>query len=145
MIQVTILEDLKFEPVTLQDAKNWMQVDYADYDDLITMLITAAREQSEKVSGQAYGLKTIRVTGNQKTERVYPIKPFIADVTTDEKETTDYEYTAGFTTLPMDLKVAVLQRVATGFAYRQNGIEQAVNGVLNQSHNAELKYSYLYI
>jgi hypothetical protein len=145
MIQVTISEDLVTEPITLQDAKNWMQVDYTDYDDLITMLITAAREQSEKVSGQAYGLKTIKVTGNHKDERVYPIQPFVEDLTTDEHETTDYEYTAGFVTLPMDLKVAVLQRVATGFAYRQNGIEQAVNGVLNKSHNAELKYSYLYI
>ena len=145
MIQVTISEDLDTEPITLQDAKNWLQVDYPDWDDLITMLITAAREQSEKVSGQAYGVKTIKVTGNEKAERVYPIQPFIEDVTLDEEETANYEYKAGFTTLPMDLKVAVLQRVATGFAYRQNGIQEAVNGVLNQSHNAELKYSYLYI
>ena len=145
MIQVTISEDLDTEPITLQDAKNWLQVDYPDWDDLITMLITAAREQSEKVSGQAYGVKTIKVTGNEKAERVYPIQPFIEDVTLDEEETANYKYKAGFTTLPMDLKVAVLQRVATGYAYRQNGIQEAVNGVLNQSHNAELKYSYLYI
>jgi len=145
MIQVTIIEDLETEPVSLQDAKNWMQIDYNDFDDLIETLIVAARQQSEKVSGQAYGIKTIRVTGNAKNERVYPIQPFVEDVTTDEDQTTNYDYVAGFTTLPMDLKVAVLQRVATGFAHRQNGVEQAVNAVLNQSHHAELKYSYLYI
>jgi hypothetical protein len=145
MIQVTILEDLEEEPVSLEDAKKWMQIDYPDFDDLIQMLIIAARQQSEKVSGQAYGLKTIKVTGNQKPERVYPIQPFVEDVTEDENEVKNYEYTAGFTTLPIELKVAVLQRVATGFAYRQNGIDAAVNATINQSHNIELKYSYLYI
>jgi hypothetical protein len=145
MIQVTIKENLETEPITLHDAKNWMQIDYNDFDDLITILITASREQSEKVSGQAYGVKTIKVTGNEKQDRVYPIQPFIEDVTEDEEEVKNYEYKAGFVNLPMDLKVSVLQRVATGYAYRQNGVESAVNMAVNQAHNAELKYSYLMV
>jgi len=144
MIQIT-QTNLLTEPITLQDAKNWMQIDYNDFDSLITMLITASREQSEKVSGQAYGEKTITVTGNKKGERVYPIQPFIEDLTEDDDEVENYSYKAGFTTLPMDLKVAILQRVATGYAYRQNGIGEAVNQAVNQSHAIELKYSYLMI
>ena len=139
MIQVRIIEDLETEPITLEDAKSWMQIDYDDFDDLIELLIKSSREISEKNSGQAYGLKTIRVTGNQACERVYPIQPFIEDLT-DDDQIKDYEYTAGFTVLPMDLKVAVLQRVATGFAYRQNGLGEAVNKAVNMSINAEIKY-----
>jgi len=40
----------------------------------------------------------------------------------------------------MTLKVAVLQRVATGFAYRQNGISEAVNQAINLSITSEMKF-----
>ena len=140
MIQVRIIEDLETEPITLEDAKSWMQIDYPDFDDLIELLIKSSREISEKNSSQAYGIKTIRVTGNQACERVYPIQPFIETVDEDPWSYENYTYKAGFQVLPMDLKVAVLQRVATGFAYRQNGLDEAVNKAVNHSINAEIKY-----
>jgi hypothetical protein len=144
MIQQRIVEDLKTEPISLQDAKNWLQMDMDDWDDLLTLLIRASREQSEKVSDQAYGVKTFEVTGNKRKEKVYITGPFIEDVVWEgEDENKAYRYKAGFTTLPMDLKVAVLQRVATGFAYRQNGVSEAVNKAVNQSVFIESKYSYL--
>lgn len=146
MIQIRIVTDLVTEPVTLQEAKDWLSIDFSDFDSLLNMLIVAAREQSEKVSGQAYGEKVFEITGNEKDHKVYPIQPFVEDVVwVDEDGVIKYRYKAGFTVLPYDLKIAILQRVATGFAYRQNGIAEAVNKTVNQSHNAELKYSYLYI
>jgi hypothetical protein len=144
MIQQRIIQDLQTEPVTLQDAKDWLQMDMPDWDDVITMLIRASREQSEKVSGQAYGVKTFEVTGNKRDEKVYITQPFIEDVEwEDEDGCKKYRYKAGFTTLPMDLKVAVLQRVATGFAYKQNGVGESVSMAVNQSIHIESKYSYL--
>jgi hypothetical protein len=144
MIRQRIVLDLETEPVTLQDAKDWLQMDMPDWDDVITMLIRASREQSEKVSGHAYGVKTFEVTGNQRDEKVYLTEPFIEDVEwEDEDGCKSYRYKAGFTTLPMDLKVAVLQRVATGFAYRQNGVGESVSMAVNQSIHIESKYSYL--
>lgn len=144
MIQQRIIEDLKTEPITLEDAKFWLQVDYPDFDDLILMLIRASREQSEKISGQAYGVKTFEVTGNQREEKIYITSPFIEDVEWEnEVEFTSYRYKAGYVNLPYDLRVAVLQRVATGFAYRQNGVSEAVNKAVNQSIYIESKYQYL--
>ena len=146
MISQRIIIDLVAEPVLLQDAKEWMQIDYPDFDSLILTLITACREQSEKASGQAYGIKTLEISGNEKGVKVYPTQPYIEDVVwVDEDGDKKYRYRAGFTSLPMDLKVAILQRVATGFAYRQNGLAEAINVAVNQSIHAEQKYTYLYV
>ena len=146
MIRQILIEDLQHEPITLQEAKAWMQIDYNDFDSLINMLIKSSREQSEKISGQAYGFKTFEVIGNEADEKVYPVQPFVEDVSfAQEDGVKRYRYKAGFATLPMDLKVAVLQRIATGFAYRQNGVGEAVTKAINQSSAIELKYSYLMI
>jgi hypothetical protein len=43
------------EPITLAEAKAWMQIDFSDWDTLITNeLIPAARNESEKASGMLY-------------------------------------------------------------------------------------------
>lgn len=146
MLQIEVIEDLATEPVTLQEAKDFLNIDFADWDTLLTMLITASRQESERVTGKAYGAKVIQVTGNTQTdqegnvEKIYPITPFVSDEDwVDEDENTDYRYNAGYTTLPIDLKVAILQRVATGYAYRENGFEAAMNEAVNASINKELK------
>ncbi len=137
------VEDINTEPITLTDAKNWLQMssDQVDWDDLIeNYLIPASRETTEKNSGQLLSVREVTISNNSKSERIYPIGPWVADVTTDETETTDYVYEAGFSSVPLDLKVAVLQRIATGFAYRQNGIAEAVNQAINLSITSEYKY-----
>jgi hypothetical protein len=141
MIQVKIIDDNPIEPITLNEAKAWLQVDYSDFDNLISMLISACREKSEQMSGLAYYPKLVEVTGNEKTDKVYPIQPFVSDeVWADEDENIDYRYNAGLERIPQGLKVAMLNRIATGFAYRQNGINEAINAVLNQSYTYELQY-----
>ena len=146
MIQVNVIEDIIQEPVTLEMVKEWMNIDYPDWDNMLNMLIVASRQHSEKISGQAYGPKLIEVTGNAKDEKVYPIQPFIEDVTWSEEDgVVKYRYRAGFSVLPDTLKIAILQRVATGFAYRQNGVQEAVNAAINQSAHLEIKYTYLFV
>lgn len=47
------------EPVTLQEAKDWLKVDSSADDDLITALITAARIHAEKYTGRVLISQTI--------------------------------------------------------------------------------------
>ena len=43
------------EPITLAEAKAWLQIDFSDWDTLLTgTLIPAARIESEKASGMLY-------------------------------------------------------------------------------------------
>jgi predicted N-acyltransferase len=144
MLQFKVITDLDTEPVTISDAKSFLNIDFDDWDGLLTMLIKASRIQSEKVTGQAYGLKVIQVTGNTFEERIYPVGPYISNETWEgEDNDKDYRYNAGFTDCPEDLKLAILQRVATGFAQRENGTNEAMNMALNASIISEMKYKDL--
>lgn len=150
MVQIKTITDLVTEPVTLQEAKTFMAIDYNDWDSLITMLIKAARKQSERITGKAYGPKLIEVTGNSYTDssgcvvKIYPITPIVSDVEwSDADGNVNYRYNAGFSECPEDLKIAILMRVATGFAYRQNSLSEAVNQTINASIITELQYKSL--
>jgi hypothetical protein len=132
------------EPITLAEAKAWMQIDFSDWDSLITnQLIPAARIESEKASGMLYVQRNVTISNNKRDERIYPIGPWVADVTTDETEIANYTYSAGFNNsnpLPQDLKVAMLRRIATDFAYRQNMITVQEQYAQKNSITTELKY-----
>jgi hypothetical protein len=132
------------EPITLAEAKAWLQIDYTDWDSLLTtQLIPAARIESEKLSGMLYVQRNVTVNNNKRDQRIYPIGPWIADVTADETELENYTYSAGFNNsnpLPQDLKVAMLRRIATDFAYRQNMISVQEQYAQKSSITTELKY-----
>ena len=132
------------EPISLAEAKAWMQIDFSDWDTLIEdELIPAARIASEKASGMLYVERDVTISNNKKDERIYPIGPWVADVTTDETEVENYTYTAGFNNsnpLPQDLHVAMLKRIATDFALRQNLITVQEQYAQNASITAETKY-----
>jgi hypothetical protein len=132
------------EPITLAEAKAWLQIDYTDWDTLLTnQLIPGARIESEKASGMLYVQRNVTVSNNKRLERIYPIGPWVADVTTDETEVKDYIYTAGFNAsnpLPQDLILAMLKRIATEFAYRQNMIDMQSYYAQKSSITTELKY-----
>ena len=136
------IEEQSIQAVTLSEAKNWLQMspDQTDWDDLISTLLWASIDTTEKNSGQLLSVRNVTISNNPKSERVYPIGPWVADVTTDLTEVENYIYEAGYYNVPMTLKVAVLQRVATGFAYRQNGISEAVNQAINLSIMSEMKF-----
>lgn len=132
------------EPITLSEAKSWMQIDFNDWDTLIEdELIPAARIASEKASGMLYVERDVTISNNKKYERIYPIGPWVEDVTTDETEIENYVYTAGFNDdnpLPQDLRLAMLKRIATDFAVRQNLISVQEQVAQNASITAETRY-----
>jgi len=132
------------EPISLVEAKAWMQIDFSDWDTLIqNELIPAARIASEKASGMLYVERDVTISNNKKDERIYPIGPWVADVTTDDYEFENYVYTAGFNEsnpLPQPLRIAMLKRIATDFALRQNLITVQEQYAQNASITAETKY-----
>lgn len=75
MIQTRILTDLVTEPVTLQEAKDFMEIDFTDFDTLITRLIKQARISSELFTGLSYGKKEIELVSNQSKVQI-PYGPF---------------------------------------------------------------------
>jgi hypothetical protein len=132
------------EPISLAEAKAWLQIDYSDWDSLLTsQLIPAARIESEKASGMLYVQRNVTITNNKRDERIYPFGPWVSDITTDETEIENYTYSAGFNNsnpLPQDLKIAMLKRIATEFAYRQNIIDMQMYYAQKSSITTELKY-----
>jgi len=132
------------EPITLAEAKSWMQIDFSDWDTLIEdELIPAARIESEKASGMLYVERDVEIQNNKRDQRIYPIGPWVEDVTTDETELENYIYTAGFNNdnpLPQDLRVAMLKRIATDYAFRQNIISVQEQYAQKASISTELKY-----
>lgn len=143
-LQIAYNYQVATEPITLAEAKAWMQIDFNDWDTLITNeLIPAARIESEKVSGMLYVERNVTISNNKHDQRIYPIGPWVEDVTADETEIKNYTYLAGFNNsnpLPQDLKVAMLRRIATDFAYRQNMITVQEQYAQKNSITTELKY-----
>lgn len=143
-LEITYSSTVGTEPITLAEAKAWLQIDFSDWDTLITNeLIPAARIESEKASGMLYVQRNVVIANNKRDQRIYPIGPWVADVTTDETEVENYTYTAGFNNsnpLPQDLHVAMLKRIATDFAYRQNLIDAQTYYSTKASISTELKY-----
>ena len=143
-LAITYNYQVATEPITLAEAKAWLQIDFSDWDSLLTtQLIPAARIESEKLSGMLYVQRNVTVNNNKRDQRIYPIGPWISDVTADETELENYTYSAGFNNanpLPQDLKVAMLKRIATDFAYRQNMISVQEQYAQKSSITTELKY-----
>lgn len=155
MLQVEVITDIATEPVTLQEAKNYLQIDYTDFDDFLTDLIKISRQASEQNTGLAYGEKVIQVTGNDEDERIYPIQPVPKDsevtwVGESTDTTTDYRYKAGYGisgetgALPEPLRQAILQRVATSFKKRDN-IAEAMSLAVQSSQVTELMYRRVFV
>ena len=143
-LQIIYDSQVATEPITLAEAKSWMQIDFSDWDTLIEdELIPAARIESEKASGMLYVERNVVITNNKRGQRIYPIGPWVADVTTDDYEFENYVYTAGFNEsnpLPQPLRIAMLKRIATDFALRQNLITVQEQYAQNASITAETKY-----
>jgi hypothetical protein len=143
-LQIDYPSQVDTEPITLAEAKAWLQIDYSDWDAVILNdLIPRARIESEKASGMLYVEREVTISNNKKDERIYPVGPWIEDVTTDDTEVENYSYLAGFNEdnpLPQDLKVAMLKRIATDFAFRQNMIDIQTYYTAKSSFSEETKY-----
>lgn len=164
MIQTKLISDLVAEPVSLNEVKEFMEIDFCDFDNLISRLIKSARQSSERYTGLCYGLKEYALASDQCEARV-PFGPFIELLTITDKDgqtiaSNDYTifgfdnpiisvpnrpiwnitYTTGFEDLPEDLKIAICMRVETAFKYRADSTDEQVNKAINTS--TELEFAY---
>ena len=141
--QIEILTDLTTEPVTLQEAKDYMRISSDSENDLIEELITSARERIEKFTGLSLGEKTLRAYWfyyHTPAEIPYGPITLINSVVDDNDVALEYtarglqykvleaystqglviEYEAGFAVAPKGLKLAILKQVSTDYENREN-------------------------
>lgn len=125
------------EPVSLIEAKRWMQIDFPDHDEDIKALITAAREAVEAYTATSLVEKTVDVRGNVICGRIYelphgPVRE-ISDyhglvfqgqegsfrrLKSGITGTVELAYTAGYIKVPGSLKMAILNEVDYRFHNR---------------------------
>jgi hypothetical protein len=148
-MNVTVVSDLVSEPLSLTEAKKWMRIEEFTSDDtLITDLIKGTRNHLEKFTGLSFGSKTLRTTMTIKAmewvEIPYgPVNTITLVEKYDESDNafsayTDYvnfeskiklyeegifriTYTAGFSSLPEDLKTDL--KVLVAWQYKNRGID----------------------
>jgi len=138
------------EPVTLTEAKDFCKVDIGTDDDLITALITAARQQCEAYTAVGFVVHDIVAIVNNTNGEIYiPYGPMIAiNQVTDQAGDvlvldTDYtlsgnqfkrlltpreknitiDYTAGYADLPSILRTAVLNQIYYLYDNRSIGVD----------------------
>lgn len=115
-VSYTIIEDVQSEVISLDDAKAFMQIDFPDFDGIIPLFITAAREEAEKYTGLSIGTRTLQLSGEwEKADAYMPFEPIM--ITSPEGV-----QVVGYTSvnLPRDLKLAMLTMIHTAFENRIN-------------------------
>jgi uncharacterized phiE125 gp8 family phage protein len=138
VLDVQFDDDDIMEPVTLTEAKNFCKIDISTDDDLINVLITAARQMCEAYTGVGFvEHNAVAVLNNSNGDIYIPYGPMIAinsveddngrvlvldlDYTlggnefkrlrTPHSNNITIDYTTGYTTLPEVLKTALLNQV----------------------------------
>jgi len=162
VLEVYFSAESSTEPVTLDEAKGWLKIsdDITDDDDLLTELITVARQMCEKYRNISFITRTVKATlRNMLGSISLPYGPHGAIASYKDYNGTDvsstivkgdqfkvlYEpcidyieitYASGYTTLPYDLKRAVLCQVASLYENRGDadggGMCMAAKKILNQ-------------
>lgn len=120
------------EPVNVDEVKNFCKIDVSEDDDLIEMLITACRIECEELTNIGFVRRDIIVLQDNGNGNAYlPLGPIgtISSVRDTEDNDLTYEvagttwkqlvsprynrivltYTAGYSTLPANLKLALLE------------------------------------
>jgi hypothetical protein len=152
MITTTII-DRPASVVSLANAKSWLRVDHSTDDDLLEdIIIPAAQSMIENATGRALSEDTeIQVVVSSESNIGWLSLPFapvtavslpttgitvnndVAEMTAGEAIT--IEYTAGYTTCPPDLIMAVLNQVS--WMYENRGDEPKNYGISGLSPNVK--------
>ena len=132
------------DTITIIDLKNWLKIDISDDDAMFAMIISGARIQIEKYVNLSLVSRTIKATINNGLGNfLLPYGPVkvIATVTTlagdaifnthqggvinepFDDAISIVTYTAGYTVLPANLRIAWLQQCA--YIYENRGDESA--------------------
>jgi len=156
MVEYNSVLDIQFqdgaitEPVTLTEAKNFCKIDISTDDDLINVLITAARQMCEAYTGVGFVEHSIVAVLNNCNGDIYiPYGPLVAINSVENEQgtvlilDTNYtiggnefkrlktplqnnitiDYTTGYTTLPEALKTALLNQVYYLYDNRSVGVD----------------------
>jgi len=158
------------EPVTLAEAKNYCRVTTSADDALITDLITEAREAVEKATGTCIVQKNVTIWFNNPASNFNlpygPIDPttfkLYDDINNTEVLAANYRliggqypslnfpiwnqlrasYTSGFTSVPKDLKTAILDQIDFDYENRGADIERYdQSGVCQKTWRACQRYT----
>jgi hypothetical protein len=95
MIELTnieVSEGSVTEPVILDEAKAWLQIDFSDHDALLTSLITGARQSIEKWLNLALVDKTVTLDADNKKgdwDVMFPYARTVADVVVNGLDSSD--------------------------------------------------------
>jgi hypothetical protein len=140
------LEAVTTEPITLAEVKEYLRVSHDAEDDLISELISSARERLEGFTGLSFVNREIIANYNSSNNWFeLPYQPDASSIVLTDNEddvisATFYEvrgldykqiyyisstpftvtYDAGFTTLPSGLKLAMKKQIATDYENREN-------------------------
>jgi len=156
MVEYNSVLDVQFqdgvitEPVTLTEAKNFCKIDISTDDDLINVLITAARQMCEAYTGVGFvEHEAVAVLNNSNGDIYIPYGPMIEIISVENEQGTtlvldlDYtlggnefkrlktpyannitiDYITGYTTLPEALKTALLNQVYYLYDNRSVGVD----------------------
>lgn len=151
LISVVVVGDVVTEPVTLEDVKQHLNMqfdtddnyEFTDDDAYLTATITDAREALERVTGYSLAPKTLTaVINNSDGNFDLPYGPVVSveDVFDADGEVVDatiqggvivtcgayqsVNYTAGYNTVPASMRRALLEEIA--WLYNHRGDENDV-------------------
>jgi hypothetical protein len=139
--------------VTLEEARNYLKVDYGEDDDLITSLINTAQTRLEQYAGVAMSTRTLRVVAYVDNFIELPYVPtntileveywdgtawveipvggyqVLGETTKKIYLTSIYNnefrftYSCGYTVTPNTMKTALLKMVSDLYEYRESSVE----------------------
>jgi hypothetical protein len=147
------------EPLTLQEVKAWLKVDFATDDSLIAELIKSAREHVEQFTGRSFVesdiVLTISVEDGEILRLPFPDVDEITEVVPAKYVTygsgikrvkfeTTGEYIITYKTLgncPAGVKMAIYKAVAENYTNRQNTNEFSAMKLPESTYNILMQYT----
>jgi hypothetical protein len=147
-IQYKIIEDLDYEPVTLEFFKNHIRVDFEMDDNLLQEYLRSSRQELEQYSQLSFGTKKIKLMALRlpKNYRLMygPVVSIVDDkyelfgdiVKDADGQDIEFEFITGWGAngLPTDIKVAICQHGAGLYINRENILSnKSGTGLINQA------------
>lgn len=143
-IDYTVIQDLTQEPVTINDFKQHVRVDWNTDDNLLAFYLKSARQYLEQWAQLSFGVKTIRFRALRVPNRWKlmfgpftaindPDRTLFGDILMQGGTDIDVELTSGWPNdeLPEAIKVAICRYAAGLYAIRENYILN-INGTIQE-------------
>lgn len=171
LTSIQVSESSVTEPVTLDELKAWMKVDFPDDDDVITGMGIGARQSVEGLLNLALVTKTIQldveVTGDCEKKVTMPYTSGMSAITVDELDDndetttlasgTDYfvrgniirlnpgRYHVSYTTVPGTIPEAIKEAIKMEVAERYANRGENVSGLSEGAKAKAMPYQVIWI